>query len=268
MRLGFYTYSYTDRLNMPLVPVLEHIASTGYSGIDISGTHGNSADPESVTADFRKLTYRTADRLQLAVEAVITHDDLTASLLTASPLDLKGSVDLAVDVGAPIVTFHMGGPDSKATGIQATWDQVVRYLKEATRYAEARHVKLACDGIWPSWIVDSPEAMMSLFDAVGSPMLGVNFDPCYLVLMQQDPVHVAGLWKERIFHGHVKDHVGHYPDWNHRIPGRGQMDYERVVKGLKKVRFTGSISIEAFTSMDFEEACEIGYRTLSHVMQR
>ena len=99
-------------------------------------------------------------------------------------------------------------------------------------------------------------------------MLGVNFDPCYLVLMQQDPVHVAGLWKERIFHGHVKDHVGHYPDWNHRIPGRGQMDYERVVKGLKKVRFTGSISIEAFTSMDFEEACEIGYRTLSHVMQR
>ena len=52
MRLGFYTYSYTDRQRMPIGQCLERIARTGYSGIDVSGTDGPSADPRSVSAEF------------------------------------------------------------------------------------------------------------------------------------------------------------------------------------------------------------------------
>ena len=110
MRLAFYTYSYTDRLEMPLEPALEKIAATGYDGIDISGTHGPSADPRSVTPELRAQTRSIADRLGLTIEAVITHANLANSLFTDEPLDLKGSVDLAVDVGAPLVVFHMAVP--------------------------------------------------------------------------------------------------------------------------------------------------------------
>ena len=110
MRLAFYTYSYTDRLEMPLEPALEKIAATGYDGIDISGIHGPSADPRSVTPELRAQTRSIAERLSLTIEAVITHANLANSLFTDEPLDLKGSVDLAVDVGAPLVVFHMGGP--------------------------------------------------------------------------------------------------------------------------------------------------------------
>ena len=42
MRLAFYTYSYTDRLDMPIEPALEKIAATGYDGIDISGMRSTS----------------------------------------------------------------------------------------------------------------------------------------------------------------------------------------------------------------------------------
>jgi sugar phosphate isomerase/epimerase len=73
MRLAFYTYSYTDRLEMPIEPALERIAETGYDGIDISGTDGSSADPLSVTPALRQLTRRTAERLGLEIEAIITH---------------------------------------------------------------------------------------------------------------------------------------------------------------------------------------------------
>ena len=74
MRLAFYTYSYTDRLDMPIEPALEKIAATGYDGIDISGTHGPSADPQSVTPELRTLTRATADRLGLTVEAIIINE--------------------------------------------------------------------------------------------------------------------------------------------------------------------------------------------------
>lgn len=270
MRLAFYTYSYTDRLaeQHPVVPTLERIAATGYDGIDISGTHGNSADPKSVTPELRRLQHETAERLEMTIEAIITHAQLTDSLRSDTPLDLAGSVDLAVDVGAPVVTFHMGGPVDDAAKRQEAWDQVVSYLKKSVRHAEARHVKLACDGIWPTWIVDTPESMMELFDDVGSPMLGVNFDPCYLTLMGLDPVEVAMLWKDRIVHGHLKDHVGRYPKWEHKIPGRGEMDYPRVVRGLKEIAFGEAISIETFTDMELETSCDVGYATLAPAMRK
>ena len=263
MRLAFYTYSYTDRLEMPIEPALKKIADTGYDGIDISGTHGSSADPLSVTPTLRQLTRGTAERLGLEIEAIITHAALADSLFTDAPLDLKGSVDLAVDVGAPLVVFHMGGPkeDEALRGEART--RVVDYLKDALVYAAPRGVKLAVDGVWKDWIAETPESFLRLHDDIGSPSFGINFDPCYLMLLGLDPVEVAHMWKDRILHAHLKDHVGAYPEWEHRIPGQGDVDYPRVVQALDEIGFEAAISIETFTTMDFDEACAGGYTALA-----
>ena len=82
MRLAFYTYSYTDKLDMPIAECLERIAQTGYSGIDVSGTHGASDDPASFDGARRRLTHQTAERLGLRVEAVITHAQLTETSIS------------------------------------------------------------------------------------------------------------------------------------------------------------------------------------------
>ena len=268
MRLAFYTYSYTDRLEMPIEPALEKIAATGYDSIDISGTHGNSADPRSVTPELRQLTRRTAEGLALKIEAIITHGALTDSLFGEEPLDLKGSVDLAVDVGAPLVVFHMGGPADDEQRRAEAWKRVVDYVGDALHYAEPHQVKLAVDGVWKGWIVDTPESFLQLHEEIGSPLFGINFDPCYLTLLGLDPVEVAHMWKERIAHGHLKDHVGRDSDWEHRIPGGGEMDYGRVVQALEHIGFAEAIAIETFTNMDFDEACETGYATLAGAMGR
>ena len=266
MRLAFYTYSYTDRLDMPIEPALEKIAATGYDGIDISGTHGPSADPQSVTPELRTLTRATADRLGLTVEAIITHASLANSLYTDEPLDLKGSVDLAIDTGAPLVVFHMGGPGEDGPPREDMWRRVVDYLKAALDHAAPRNIKLAVDGVWHGWLTDTPAAFLQLHDEVGSDYFGVNFDPCYLALRNYDPVAVAQQWQHRIFHAHLKDHVGTYTKWDHKIPGQGDLDYPRIVRGLKDIGFSEAISIETFVTMDFDEACEVGYTALAPSM--
>jgi protein FrlC len=268
MRLAFYTYSYTDRLEMPIEPALERIAETGYDGIDISGTDGSSADPLSVTPALRQLTRRTAERLGLEIEAIITHAALADSLFSDAPLDLKGSVDLAADVGAPLVVFHMGAPQEDGAQHVEAWKRVVDYLKDALEYAAPREVKLAVDGVWKDWLAETPESFLRLHDDIGSPSFGINFDPCYLMLLGLDPVEVAHMWKERILHAHLKDHVGAHPDWEHRIPGRGDVDYPRVVAALEEIGFGAAISIETFTTMDFDEACAEGYAALAPAMGR
>ena len=266
MRLAFYTYSYTDRLDMPIEPALEKIAATGYDGIDISGTHGPSADPRSVTPELRQRTREIAARLGLTIEAIITHANLADSLFTEAPLDLKGSVDLAVEVGAPVVVFHMGGPKDDEAQRAEAWRRVVDYLKETLDYAVPCDVKLAVDGVWHDWLTNTPESFLQMHDEVGSPSFGINFDPCYLQLLGLDSVAVAQQWQERIAHAHLKDHVGAYPEYEHKIPGQGDVDYPRVVQGLKEIGFAEAISIETFTNMDFDEACEVGYAALAPSM--
>jgi sugar phosphate isomerase/epimerase len=269
MRLGFYTYSYTDRLRMPVGPCLERIARTGYSGIDVSGTDGPSADPRSVSAELRRLTRQTAERLGLRIEAVITHAPLADSLAhsAAKPLDLEGTIDLAVDLGAPLVTFHMGG---YPLGIphEVFWKSLVSRIRRAADYGAGRHVVLAVDGIWPVWVDNSPDTLDRLFGVVGSPNFGVNFDPSYLALMDVDPAGFVKRFPRRIVHAHLKDHVGKYPEWTEVLPGRGAMDYAAVFAALDRIKFTGSCAAECFTTMKFEEACDESFQALTAAARR
>ena len=257
MRLAFYTYSYTDRLDMPIPHCLKRIAQVGYTGIDVSGTHGRSEDPGSFDTARRRLTRQTADKFQLRIEAVISHAQLTDTLFDArrKPLDLKGSVDLATDLGASVVTFHMGGY-RKGVSHDTVWQKSVSAIRDAAEYGAAKHVALAVDGIWPTWINHSPDALERLFDHVGSPNFGVNLDPSYLTLMGADPVRFVSRFRRQIRHAHLKDHKGSYPKWTHLMPGRGDMNYARVFRALAKVQFGGSVAVECFTTMKFEEACD------------
>src|SRR5262249_22515566 len=130
-----------------------------------------------------------------------------------------------------------------------------------------RHITMIVDGIWPRWIVNDPEALQRLFDEVGESNFGVNFDPSYLILMGIDPVTFVRRFAPRIRHAHLKDHIGRYPTWEHRIPGQGEMDYVRVFAALAEAKFTGSMAVECFPDMPFAEACDRGYAAMKEALR-
>ncbi len=148
------------------------------------------------------------------------------------------------------------------------WSKTVEWLRAAADHGARKHVALAVDGIWPKWIVDTPESLARLFDDVAVESLGVNFDPSYLALMGVDPVAFVRRFASRIRHAHLKDHVGKYPDWEHRIPGKGEMNYVRVFAALADAKFTGAAAVECFVDMKFEEACDDGYAAMAEAMKK
>lgn len=263
MRLAFYTYSYTDKQNLSIPDCFERIARTGYAGIDESSTFGAAVNSDSVTAERRRAIRDEVRKHKLRVEAIVTHAELTQSLTGPAALDLAASVDLASDIGGDVVTFHLGGP-VKDVADADLWDRVVRAIQQAARHGDAKHVALAIDvGPWPTWIVKTSDDLARLFDDVGSKSFGVNFDPSYLAVMGIDPVGFVERFGSRIRHVHLKDHVGKYPKWDHHIPGQGELDYAPIVAALGKAKFEGALAIECFVNMKFEEACDVGFRTLS-----
>lgn len=111
----------------------------------------------------------------------------------------------------------------------------------------------------------------------GRPEFGFNFDPSHLVWQGIDPVEFIRAFPDRIFHVHVKD-VAVRPNgrngilgshlnfgdsrraWDFRSPGRGDVDFEEIIRALNEIGYAGPLSVEWEDSgMDREhgapEAC-------------
>jgi sugar phosphate isomerase/epimerase len=263
MRLGFYTYSYIERLGMEIEPVLEAVAAAGYEGVDVSATWRDDWDPARMPASARGRYAKAADRLGLQIEAVVTHLGLVQALRQHLPLNLKGAVDVARDLGARMVTVHIGFADFLIAETGEVWRAAVNYLKDAAAYAGEHRVALALDGVWSSFLAHSPELVVRLIEDVGSPAFRHNFDPCYLELSGHDPERAAALLGPYSVHAHVKDYTGRYPDFRHRIPGEGVLDHGRYVRALAGEGFDRYLVNECFTDAPLERALAAGYQTLA-----
>lgn len=107
---------------------------------------------------------------------------------------------------------------------------------------------------------------------------GFNFDPSHLHWQFVDPVDFIREFPDRIYHVHIKDaattlngrsgilasHLN-FGDprrgWDFRSPGRGQVDFQSIVRALNEIGYNGPLSIEWEDSgMEREfgakEACE------------
>ena len=107
---------------------------------------------------------------------------------------------------------------------------------------------------------------------------GFNFDPSHLHWQGVDPVEFLRAFPDRIYHVHIKDatttlngtsgilasHLN-FGDprrgWDFRSPGRGNVNFEEIIRTLNQIGYQGPLSVEwEDCGMDREfgakEACE------------
>ncbi|MCI0514753.1 sugar phosphate isomerase/epimerase [candidate division KSB1 bacterium] len=109
------------------------------------------------------------------------------------------------------------------------------------------------------------------------PAFGFNFDPSHLQWQGIDPARFLRTFAGRIFHVHIKDCIvsldgeagilASYLNfgeagrgWDFRSPGRGEVDFEAIIRELNRMNYAGPLSVEWEDSgMDREhgaaEAC-------------
>ncbi len=90
---------------------------------------------------------------------------------------------------------------------------------------------------------------------------GFNFDPSHLIWQGVDPVKFINAFPDRIYHVHVKDAIrlldgessilashlsfgDHRRGWDFRSPGRGEIDFEEIIRALNRIGYNGPLSVE------------------------
>lgn len=137
--------------------------------------------------------------------------------------------------------------------VEACVELAKRFLEEAEKYG----VRLCWENCpMMGNIATSPDLWQMLFDRLDSDRIGLCYDPSHLLWQMIDPYENIFAFKAKIFHVHAKDtHIDweklklygtlqNSKWWIHRLPGLGDLDWNRIVDALYQIGYDKSICIE------------------------
>ena len=123
------------------------------------------------------------------------------------------------------------------------WDTYVQTIGRCADIAQDEGVLLAMEH-HPFQIVDNTNMNLKLIEDVGSENLGVCFDTAQALMAVEIPALSIHKLKDRIFHTHLSDNLGSFSRPRHLTPGRGQMDWDGILKALEDIGYDYFLSLE------------------------
>jgi sugar phosphate isomerase/epimerase len=163
--------------------------------------------------------------------------------------------------GSSIWHMFFGFPPNDWEAIEAGYEDFAERFTPILDVFAAEGVRFALE-VHPTEIAyDFVTTRRALAAIDRRPELGLNLDPSHFVPWGLDPAEFAYEFGDRIYHVHVKDSRrrlngrrsligGHLdfgsPDrgWDFASPGRGEVDFESLIRALNQVGYEGPLSIE------------------------
>jgi sugar phosphate isomerase/epimerase len=275
MKLGFVSAILPD---LSLTDVLQFAAAEGYDCVEVMCWPKGKADRRyaGVThVDATEFGRQQAD----AVLAASAQSGVEISGLGYYPNPLtpnREEAKLYVEHIQKVITASaLLGVRQMNTFIGRDWTRSVdenwpRFLetwKPLVKFAEDQGVRIGIENCpmlfsrdeWPGGknLATTPAIWRRMFAEIGSPNLGLNYDPSHMVWQRMDYLKPLVEFADRIFHVHAKDvrldperldHVGilahpleyHTP----KLPGMGEVNWGRFFSVLGDTGYRGPVCVE------------------------
>jgi len=266
-----------DSFRLPLREGLRRAEEVGAEGVQIYAVAGEM-DPDNLSLSARRELKEFIRSLGLEISALCGdlggHGFAREEELEWRIAKSKQIMDLAVELGASVVTTHIG------------------VIPEDTSDPAYRSIKAACeelasygDRVGATFAVETgPEPtgrLRRFLDGLEHKGVRVNLDPANLVMVTgDDPVEATYILQDYIVHTHAKDGImlrktdpkliyDHFAEggiedfrlgeYFQEVPlGRGQVDFDRWLRALKDIGYDGFLTIEREVgedpAKDIEEA--------------
>ena len=169
--------------------------------------------------------------------------------------ELERRVELACEMGFEYITISTGLDEEK--GFEENIQLFKEFVTPILEKCEKHGVRVAVENCPDTGnIATSPYRWERIFEAINSKNLGLCYDPSHLVRLLIDPYKPIRKFADRIFYIHVKDAevdgeklswmgIGEVRGWwRYRLPGFGQIDWNKLISTLKEIEFDGYLSIE------------------------
>ena len=191
-------------------------------------------------------------------------------------------IDAAALLGINQINTFIGRDQFKS--VDENFEQFRIIWKPVIQYAEKLRVRVGIENCpmlftgkeWPGGqnLATTPSIWRRMFQEIPSDYFGLNYDPSHLIWMQMDYIKPIYEFREKLFHIHIKDakvypeklkEVGimAYPLEFHspKLPGLGDIDWNKFFSALKDVDYRGAACIE-IEDKAYEESIETKIQAL------
>jgi len=269
--------------NLNLREKAKWASENGFKTLEVScWPKENDRDYSSCDIDVENLTQQEAKKIKdyfkeydLKISSIAYYDNNLDSDLNKRAFinnHVKRCIDAAVMLDVPSVGTFVGRNIDKS--IEDNFNEFEEVFNELVYYASKKEIKLMIENCpmigWqmkgvPGTISFTPELWREMFKRVPNKYFGLNYDPSHLLFQLINYIDIIDEFKDRIFHVHAKDteifkdklklygifnqqigvlrnHGSGY--WRYRMPGMGQVDWNKLINALKQNDYDGVISIE------------------------
>lgn len=279
MKLGYITACFPT---LSLEEMVKWSADAGFDALELAAWPVESdRDYQARQIDAAKFTKDDAKRVKelfaqhnMEISAMAYYDNNIHPDLEKRKYyltHLKKVIDTAEMLDVELVgTFVGSRPDKTPT---ENMKEIGEVFREILKYAEDKGRKIMIENCpMENWVKFglpgnygySPELWEAIFNEVPSDNFGLNYDPSHLYWLGID--HIAALreFKSKIFHAHAKDTeilddgvynygiFGKQVDptpwksgwWRYRMPGWGEIDWQKFISVLQEEGYDYVLSIE------------------------
>jgi sugar phosphate isomerase/epimerase len=222
--------------------------------------------------NWQRLPTFDCDRVAAEIREAVGDRVISSIGMFCNPLqepdalrDFARCIDKARDwFGCDLVCGFAGALEGQS--VPDAMPEYKRVWGELAKRAEGNGVRIAfetCDmgGTWNAAhlnIAHAPHAWEMMFDALPTPAIGLEWEPCHQLKSFIDPIPQLRKWLPKILHLHGKDGTvawdvireqgirGGKPYMWHRHPGFGDTDWRAVIDILRMAKWRGSIDIEGW----------------------
>ena len=242
MKVGMNLLVWTAFVTEEHFPILEKIKKTGYDGVEIPLFDGD--------AEHYKKIKKELDNLGLGCTAVtVVNADTNpispdASIRKAGLERIKWALDMTSVMGGDL----LAGPYHSALGVFSgqppTADErkrAIEVLTQAADHAQKVKVKIAIEYLnrFECYFFTNALDAKNLVREINHPYFGTMYDTFHANIEEKNISQAIASMEDTYIHVHISEN-------DRGTPGSGHVHWDETFKALRKAKYDGWLTIEAF----------------------
>lgn len=264
---------------------LQFARYTGFRGIE-ADAHPESEFIKTWREIGKEGIRELLDEHQIKITALATHaNHLSPQREERERVNthLLALIDIASQLNVEVIATFAGRIPELS--VEENIPEFKRVFTPILQKAEEKGIKIAIENC-PMMhghpfrginIAYAPKIWEMMLEEIPSPSLGLEFDPSHLLWLGVDYIKVLRQCVEKVFHFHAKDTeileetleeetIFGKGWWQYRIPGFGEIEWEKIIHILRENSYQGGFAIEhedpVFSGERRKEGLRLGYKYL------
>jgi D-psicose/D-tagatose/L-ribulose 3-epimerase len=254
IKVGFNVLAWTANVSEDLFPTIERIKNIGYDGVEffVGGAETENCKKVGLFAKELGLDVTTVTVVDKDTNPISESAATRAKGLEA----IKAAIDRTVDLGGkllcgPIHSAHAHFEAHPALDVE--YKRAAEVLYEAGEYAKQAGIILGPEALnrFESYLCNTMEQLARLLKETNHPNVRAMFDTHHANMEEKKFGNAIETIAPYLHHVHISEN-------DRGTPGEGHIQFDDTFATLKKIDYSGYLTIEAFSRNDPDFANAIG----------